>query len=399
MSSINNHKNLLQLLLLTCLTILTIADSQAQTYSCNYCTKAKLPITARSNEATKRQLKDARAEGDSVEKCTQWIVSKAEDAAGVVRAGEYKIVYAVTAPEGWYEFSNNAVKWKEPVEGLKAHLYLFILDGADGRIVPSLDVHTTLINSKGNVVDDRALPYAWIPMINGYADNIHLSGNDDYTLQIKIQPPTFHRHDPYNGDRFTQFTQADIPIRINTHELAKKKPLSELMEQHQNIARLPGKAFKHTLKDMYKQANDGKDTVTGDYFVAVAVEYAEGWWHYAGDKFRYKVENEESGKTNAHVEVAICDAKTTRFMHDMNIQATLYENSKLIGTKHEPFMWHPWLYHYGENWRVPMASKHYRIHVHFDPPPYKRYGRLYGKQFTKPVDIDFDDIHIKTGQK
>ncbi|MGN6566583.1 MAG: iron transporter [Flavipsychrobacter sp.] len=399
MSEISHSKYFSRLLLSISLFIVITPYTEAQTHSCNYCTKAKLPITAKSNEATKKQLKDARAEGDSVEKCTQWILNEVGTTAGTVRAGEYKIAYAITPPEGWYEFSNNAVTWKEPAKDAKAHLYLFVLDGADGRIVPSLDIHTTILNSEGNVVDYKALPYTWIPMINGYGDNIKLTGNDDYTIKVKIQPPTFHRHDPYNGDRFTQLTEANITVHVNTHELAKKKPLSELMEQHQNIAKLSGKAFKHTLKDMYKQANDGKDTIAGDYFVAVAVEYAEGWWHYAGDKFRYKIENEESGKTNAHVEVAICDAKTTRFMHDMNVQATLYEDSKSIGTKHEPFMWHPWLYHYGENWRVPMASKHYRIHVHFDPPPYKRYGRLYGKQFTDPVDLDFDDIHIKTGQK
>lgn len=362
----------------------------------NETTAPQLPVTAKSNEATKEQLADARAEGDAVYKCITWILQQ-PGVSGQMRAGEYKIAYAVTAPEGWYNYSNHSVSWQSPTGD--AHLSLFVLDGADGRVVPSLDIQASIVNGNGNVTDDKKIPFAWMPLINGYGNNIKLSGSGSYTLKISIAPPTFHRHDPYNGDRFTALTSAIIPVSI-TGDLSKNKPLSEEMEQEQEKAKLPGDAYDHTLKDMFKQANDGKTGTAGDYFVAYALEYAEGWWLYKSDKFRYTAENDMSGKTNAHVEVAVCDANTKRFIHDLDVTATLIDDKGTkVGTMNEPFMWHPWLYHYGENWRVPSAGRHYKLHVHFEPPAYHRYGKTYGKQFTQAGDIDFTNLVVKTGQK
>src|SRR3954463_15422667 len=102
-------------------------------------TAPKLPLTVKSNEATKEQLAYARAEGDSVDKCTAWVVSQAGSNAGQMRAGEYKITYAITAPEGWYEYINQHAQWQSPTN-VNAHLWLFVQDGADGRIVPPLDI-------------------------------------------------------------------------------------------------------------------------------------------------------------------------------------------------------------------------------------------------------------------
>ncbi len=360
-------------------------------------TDPKLPVTAKSNEATKEQLADARAEGDSVQKCMDWIVKQSGAMAGQLRAGEYQIVYALTAPEGWYQYSNHEAAWQQPMGD--SHLWLFILDGADGRVVPSLDIRVSVVNAAGAVTDEKKVPFAWMPLINGYGNNITLSGSGNYSLNVSIAPPTFHRHDPYNGDRFTKPTLAVIAVAIN-QDLKNNKPLSALMEAEQKKSMLPGEAYTHTLQDMFKQANDGKTTESGDYFVAYALEYAEGWWLYKDDKFRYAAENDMSGKTNAHVEVAVCDAKTKRFLHDLDVTATLFDDKGAkIGTLNEPFMWHPWLYHYGENWRVPKAGNHYKLHVHFEPPAYRRYGKQLGKQFTQPGDIDFTDLVIKTGQK
>lgn len=363
-------------------------------------TPPRLPIMAPSNEATKPQLADARAEGDSINRCIQWILANTGTASGSVRAGEYRIIYAVTPPEGWYTFSNNTVSWQNAPDNVNAHLYLFVLDGADGRVVPMLNIHATVLNQLGNVVDNQAIPYAWMPMVNGYGNNIKLSGSGKYVLQLQILPPHFHRHDPYNGDRFSTVVNAIIPVTIDTAAIIRAKTFSQAMEQQTSLSMLQGQAYSHTLKDMYKQANFGKDTTLGDYFIALAVEYAEGWWAFDGDKFRYKVENEESGKTNAHIEVAVCDAKTKRFLHDLDVTATLYDDAgNIVGTMDEPFMWHPWLYHYGQNWRVPHAGKNYRVHVHFQPPSYRRYGKEYGNTFTLPADIDFYQVTIKTGQK
>lgn len=359
--------------------------------------KAKRPVNAPSNEATKKQLALARAEGDAVDQCTAWIVQQAGNMAGTLNAGEYKITYAITSPEGWYSYNNNSLSWQPPSDA-NAHLWLFVQDGADGRIVPPLNITAQIKDSRGNSILSKNLPFAWMPLINGYGDNINLPGDENYTLQVQINPPQYHRHDPYNGDRFTDVTKAEIPVTVSLSTLTNLKPLSEAMEQQKTLSQNAGNAYANTLKNMFKQANDGRDTVLNDYKVAFAVEYAEGYWDYEHGIFRYKVENDLSGRTNGHVEVAVLDAKTGRFLHDLNVTATLNKDGKDIGTKVEPFMWHPWLYHYGENWRVPSAGK-YDLHIHFDPPPYRRYGKNDGRQFARSLDFNFNNIKIKTGQK
>lgn len=360
-------------------------------------TKARLPLTVKSNEATGEQLAYAKAEGDSINNCIAWILSQAGNNGGQIRAGEYKISYALTAPEGWYEYDNNSVFWLEP-HNSNAHLWLFIQDGADGRLVSGLNISASLLNSNGNVVQEKSIPFAWMPLINGYGNNLQFGGNGNYKLQIKIMPPFFHRHDPYNGDRFTKLIKAEIPITFG--ELStSEKPLSEKMEAQMELSKSTGNAYHNTLMEMFSQATDGKDTTMGDYFIAVADEYSEGHWYYKGSKFIYMEENEQSAKNNAHVEVAVCDAKTGRFLHDLNVRVTLYKGNEKVGAMNESFMWHPWLYHYGENWRVPVAGKDYRFQVHIDPPAYRRYGKNSGKQFTTAVDVIFENLIIKTGQK
>jgi hypothetical protein len=90
--------------------------------------KAKIPPAVNSNEANKEQLVFAKAEGDSISNCIKWILSEAGNSAGQVRAGEYKITYAITAPEGWYEYNNKEVNWVTPVNA-NAHFWIFIQDG------------------------------------------------------------------------------------------------------------------------------------------------------------------------------------------------------------------------------------------------------------------------------
>jgi hypothetical protein len=43
------------------------------------------------NEATKKQLQSARAEGDAVDKCVNWLVQNAADYGKMQTAGEYKV--------------------------------------------------------------------------------------------------------------------------------------------------------------------------------------------------------------------------------------------------------------------------------------------------------------------
>jgi hypothetical protein len=357
-----------------------------------------LPVMAKSNEATKDQLAFAKAEGDSVDKCTGWLLQQKGIVSGQINAGEYKITYAFSSPEGWYELSNDLLTWHQPSSNKDTHLWLFVQDASDHRIVPPLSIKYILTNAQGSVADENVITYAWMPLVNGYGNNIKLSGNGNYTLHLDISPMPYRRHDPYNGDRFSGYTTAVINVAIAKDQFSKQ-PLSELMESYQTLAENAGKAYHNTLQEMYKQANDGRDTTIDDYKIAFAVEYAEGYWHYENDKFRYMQENDLSGKTNAHVEIAALDAKSGRFIDNLDVTATLKTNDgKTIGTMKEPFMWHPWLFHYGENWRIPKSGT-YTIIADIKPPSYRHYGKTLGNQLNKPVSVALNNVEIKSGQK
>jgi uncharacterized protein involved in high-affinity Fe2+ transport len=71
---------------------------------------------------------------------------------------------------------------------------------------------------------------------------------------------------------------------------------------------------------------------------------------------------------------------------------------KRIGKHRQPFLWHPWLYHYGLNWRLPGPGK-YSIEVHVKAPDFMLHDRKNGKRYLKDVDVVFKDVQIETGKK
>jgi hypothetical protein len=171
-------------------------------------------------------------------------------------------------------------------------------------------------------------------------------------------------------------------------------------------------ALDATIKGMWKQANAGASQQAGDYDVVYAVEYAEAYWEFRGRQFRYSIENEQSSHFNAHVEVAPRDHLTGHFLAGTRVSATLVgpdgqavppppDHGGMGGPQRPgdvPLMWHSWLYHYGQNWRVEHPGA-YRLQVHIEAPPQRRYGKATGKRLAGPVDVVFDNVTIKTGQK
>jgi len=63
-------------------------------------------------------------------------------------------------------------------------------------------------------------------------------------------------------------------------------------------------------------------------------------------------------------------------------------------TVQQPFIWHPWLYHYGRNWKLPGSGK-YAFQIHIDMPKFHRHDKENGRRFTEPVDVVFKDIEIQ----
>lgn len=157
-----------------------------------------------------------------------------------------------------------------------------------------------------------------------------------------------------------------------------------------------GEAFQSTLAYMLENVVDtGGSQRSRDYIISYAYEEAEGLYHYeSGNLAWHEPENE-----NLHVEVVVCDAGDGRFIPCLNIFATLINaDGREIGTREQPFLWHPTMYHYGRNWTVP-GDGIYHLRVRVEPPTFSRHDKVNGKRYTEPIEVEFRDTKVKTGKK
>lgn len=162
------------------------------------------------------------------------------------------------------------------------------------------------------------------------------------------------------------------------------------------MARQQGRALMKALEYMAnKEADDGGQQRAGDYLVAYAVEKAEGLYMLKDGELEWQEPKEE----NVHIEVAVLDGADHRFVPGLTVHVTVIaRDGTEIGTYEQPFLWHPWLYHYGRNWKVPSEGQ-YKLRIRIEPPKFMRHDRKNGKRYAESVQVQFDNVHIKTGQK
>ncbi len=174
------------------------------------------------------------------------------------------------------------------------------------------------------------------------------------------------------------------------------KVSDESTEEQLQLARDQGAALEKAVKHMTKkEAEDGGEKRAGDYLVGYAVEDAEGTYHMKDGKLEWK--NPE--KENVHVEVSVRDGADGRFVPALTVHATLIDpDGKEVGTHEQPFLWHPWLYHYGRNWKVPGNGK-YTLRVRIEAPKFGRHDKKNGLRYAEPVEVEFKNVEIETGQK
>ena len=106
-----------------------------------------------------------------------------------------------------------------------------------------------------------------------------------------------------------------------------------------------------------------------------------------------------SKEENVHIEVAVSDGADGRFVPYLNVYVTLIDgNGKELGTHQQEFLWHPMLYHYGRNWHIP-GDGTYTVRIHIDEPTFMRHDKINGNRYTEPVEVEFANVELKTGQK
>jgi hypothetical protein len=181
--------------------------------------------------------------------------------------------------------------------------------------------------------------------------------------------------------------------------MARQTPFTtseESTREQLRLARRQGEALQQALDAMDEESDSGVHVRrAGDYEIGVAVEEAEGMWHWRDGELAWQNPEEE----NCHVEVCVRDGADGRFVPGLDVTVTLVgPDGDEVGTHRQPFLWHPWLYHYGRNWQVREEGE-YRVRVRVEPPAFMRHDHENGRRFAEPAEADFDGIEIEPGRK
>lgn len=171
---------------------------------------------------------------------------------------------------------------------------------------------------------------------------------------------------------------------------------SEAAKPHQHrMAQEQGSAYTTAATHMVEiVAQTGLEAHAGEMIVAIAIEKAEGMYQLENGSLTWK----EPGAENAHVEVSVRDAADNRFLPGLDVRVEVFDDqgSKVAGAT-LPYLWHPWLYHYGSNVELPGAGT-YSISVDVAVPTFARHDKENGHRFTSDVHVEFAGVEIETGK-
>jgi uncharacterized protein involved in high-affinity Fe2+ transport len=156
-----------------------------------------------SDEVDERQLELAAAEGEAYQRSLRYMAEEVAHTGAMTVAGDVQVAIAQEEAEGMYHLRDDGdLEWVEPDEDDNCHLEVAVSDAADGRFVPQLDVEATLVHASGEEVGPVEVPYVWHPGLHHYGVNLSIPDDGTYTVKVHVEPPTFHRHDETNGDRY-----------------------------------------------------------------------------------------------------------------------------------------------------------------------------------------------------
>ena len=174
------------------------------------------------------------------------------------------------------------------------------------------------------------------------------------------------------------------------------RPSDEADVHQLRLAKDEGAKYLAALDYMVSEVADtGGKVVAGDYLVAFAQERAEGMYHLNGGALRW-VEADEG--TNCHIEISVLDAVDHRFIPHLQITCTILQGGKEVATFQPAFLWHPGLYHYGQDIALP-GSGTYDLRVAIEPPTFPRHDKVNGQRYAERVETTFAGVRLTTGRE
>ena len=167
-------------------------------------------------------------------------------------------------------------------------------------------------------------------------------------------------------------------------------------ERKRNLAVAQGDVYALALDEM-KDEDGNASTEADDYIISIACEDAEGMYMY-NEKGDLEWMIPEKG-VNQHFEVVVQDKDDKRFIPGLEIYAKLLDKSKnVVAEMIVPFIWHPFLFHYGINCRILTAGTYF-AELKIKKPSFHRHDETYGKRYGKDVTVILGPVSLKPGRK
>lgn len=172
-------------------------------------------------------------------------------------------------------------------------------------------------------------------------------------------------------------------------------PSNEASPDQLDVARAEGDAYGRAMRAMADE--EGAVTArAGDLVIGFVNEEAEGMYALDGDRLVWREAAEDA---NVHLEVAVADAGDGRFVPGLSVRLELSRDGEMPVLDTElPFLWHPFLHHYGTNAAVPDEGP-YRVTVRIAPAGFMRHDPVNGRRYAEPVEVHFDDVRLARGRK
>jgi len=177
---------------------------------------------------------------------------------------------------------------------------------------------------------------------------------------------------------------------------------NEATDQQLRIAHEEGDAYGRALRSMAQE--DGAQLAhAGEYLVAFVNEEAEGMYTLADGLPSEQgtgtlVWREAAEEANCHLEVAVADAADGRFVPQLSVRVELSRHGERVLSTPLPFLWHPFLHHYGSNAQLPDEGP-YDVTVRIDAPMFMRHDPINGKRYPEPVIARFEEVRFAQGRK
>ncbi len=170
----------------------------------------------------------------------------------------------------------------------------------------------------------------------------------------------------------------------------------EQEERLKSLSQKQGEAYKETL-DFFMELHTSVQQETDDYIITGAFEEAEGM--YTPDVEGELVWLTPDLNQNQHIEVMVQDKENLKFVPYLEIYCKLVDGQDgLVGEKKQRFIWHPFLYHYGENWQIPKEGQ-YHLEVTIREPLFRRHKKKEGNRYTKDVTVKLPPVELVPGKK